>query len=806
MNYVEFAAEVAHMPWALLDSWGIEQLGAYRQQLQDKPAPEPFCITASGERVSFAASDTRNNKLIAVIPVYGVICDWGVSPARLSQRIREAVANKDVSAIVLDFDSPGGSVYGVDELAGEIFAARGQKKIVAQVNPLCASAAYYLASQCSEIAIMPSGEVGSIGVRMMWVGYKKALEAAGIEVRNIYSGKFKVEGNPYDELSDSAFEWFQKRCDEYYAPFLKAVARGRGIKSADVRTGMGQGRVLGALEAKSEGMVDRIATFDETLARLGGAAVSASGMGAVTPGASAKAESESECQCDCDPCRDGDCSGCSHEGCDCAGCACNQEDDDEEPEEQASAPASVTTAEAEQKEVLDMSTVATPAAAAATANTAAIQAAVQAEKDRCTQLTALANQHGMGAKLDGWLKGGISVEAAQTETLMLLRSTARSVGAFSGDGSGVQIVKDADDKVHGSVRVARMMRCLAFAKGDKRSAAQRAEVMGDKVVANAFLAAAPQNASTLTEGGAFVPENFVPDLIEFLRPLAVFRSLNPAAYPLVNGNLSLPKLTGGGIATYVGEVQPIPVSKAKTGNVKGSAKKLAAIIPMGNDLVRFSGLSADAAFRDDMVLAVGQGEDSALIRAEGSLYTPKGLRYQALPANIVASLITKALIDNPASNISVLIAVVNDLSNMLKRMANANVRFLRPGWIISRRTEFFLKYQVRDGLGNLVFKEEMDRGMLLGYPYKATTVIPNNLGGGGIDSEIYVADFADVVLADAPTIAIEVSNEATYVDADGVQHNAFQEDVTLIRFIEEHDLLVRHEESIQVLTAVQYGA
>jgi HK97 family phage major capsid protein len=280
----------------------------------------------------------------------------------------------------------------------------------------------------------------------------------------------------------------------------------------------------------------------------------------------------------------------------------------------------------------------------------------------------------------------------------------------------------------------------------------------------------------------------------------------PKRYPLVNGNLTLPKLTSGGTASYVGETSKIPTSKAKSGSVKGSAKKLAAIIPISNDLIRHAGLGVDAAYREDMYGCFGQTEDVTFFRATGSQYTPKGLRYQALAANVVDSSILKAKIDTPDSTTSVLKAVLADLTGMLKRMADSNVRFLRLGWGMSRRTEFFLKFAVLDGLGRPYFKDEMDKGMLMGYPYRATTVIPNNLGTSGYDSEIYLADFSDVIIADDPTIAIEVSNEASYVDAEGIEHSAFQEDVTLIRMIEEHDLMVRHEESIQVLTGVQYGA
>jgi HK97 family phage major capsid protein len=811
MKYAHIISEVLQTPWAILDSKfsAIEQLLALRasgdvlteEEIrvrvgESEAHREPYCL-AGGERLEFAAAmgaarNGKSGKLLAVIPVYGVISarmnalndiSGGTSAEQLTGQVRQALANPDVQSIVLDFDSPGGSVHGIDELATILFEGRSQKPIIAQVNPLCASAAYYLASQASEIVMMPSGAVGSIGVRLMHQDLSKALEMKGVKITHISAGKFKTEGDPTEPLGDEARAFLQKRVDEYYGMFVDAVARGRGVKSADVRNGFGQGRVVGSADAKRMGMVDRIGTMDDTIARWRSDAKNAMPMAAQAEGflplsAGGLVEAPS--------CLVGEIVQGSFVPTGVMKAV----------QEHTNVP----TAEAEHKEVLIMSTVATPAAAAATVPDP--RAAALAESDRCNKLVALAKTHNVTDKLNAWINDGTSVEAAQNAILADLRKSATSIQATT----GVTVSKDADDKVPGSVHIVRMARLMAGAKGNKQLAAQRAQAMGDGAVAAAFLAAVPQNASNLTEGGAFVPENWVPDMIEFLRPLAVFRALNPTGYPLVNGNLTLPKLTSGGTASYVGEKGPIPVSEAKSGTVKGSAKKLAAIIPISNDLIRYAGLSVDEKYRQDMFSCVGQTEDATFFRAAGTVYTPKGLRYQALPAGVVASSILKAKIDVPDSTTSVLKAVLTDLSGMLLRMANSNVRFLRPGWGISRRTEFFLKYQVLDGLGRPYFKDEMDRGMLMGYPYKATSVIPNNLGASTYDSEIYLADFADVIIADVPNIAIEVSNEAAYVDADGATHNAFQEDSTLIRLIEEHDLMVRHEESVQVLTTVQYGA
>jgi ClpP class serine protease len=110
--------------------------------------------------------------------------------------------------------------------------------------------------------------VGSIGVWQAHFDYSKALEEEGVKPTLISAGKFKVEGNPYEPLDEQAQTFMQSRVDDYYNAFIEAVALGRGVSENVVRSGMGEGRVLGADAALAAGMVDGIATFDDVLARM----------------------------------------------------------------------------------------------------------------------------------------------------------------------------------------------------------------------------------------------------------------------------------------------------------------------------------------------------------------------------------------------------------------------------------------------------------------------------------------------------------------------------------------------------------
>lgn len=214
---------------------------------------------------------------IAVIPVHGTIvqrssqidmCEGGTSTEYVGAALQQALADETIAQILLDVDSPGGSVFGVSELADEIRAARAQKPIVAIANSQAASAAYWIGCAAGEFYMTPGGQVGSIGVWTAHEDWSKALEAAGVNVTLISAGKFKVEGNPYSPLDEEAKANTQKGVDTYYTMFTKAVAKGRNVPIDSVRNGMGQGRVLGADDAMAEKMVDGVMTMNEVIRKM----------------------------------------------------------------------------------------------------------------------------------------------------------------------------------------------------------------------------------------------------------------------------------------------------------------------------------------------------------------------------------------------------------------------------------------------------------------------------------------------------------------------------------------------------------
>lgn len=277
MKYEHIIAAVCGVPWAIDPAKLAEIMGV----LAHRAAGHEFTPEEISARIGSRADGvTARGRGVGVLPIRGTIAhrmgsmdeaSGAVSSERLGAMLAQMTADESIGTILLDIDSPGGTVTGVSELADQIYAARAQgTRVVSLVNGLAASAAYWLASQANEIVSIPSGLAGSIGVFTAHQDLSAALQQQGIAVTLLSAGKHKVDGNPFEPLSDEHRAHVQGQVDAAYAQFVKDVARGRGVSVSDVRGGFGQGRVLMAKDAKAAGLIDKIATVDETVSRLVG--------------------------------------------------------------------------------------------------------------------------------------------------------------------------------------------------------------------------------------------------------------------------------------------------------------------------------------------------------------------------------------------------------------------------------------------------------------------------------------------------------------------------------------------------------
>jgi signal peptide peptidase SppA len=214
---------------------------------------------------------------VAIIPVIGSLVNRGAwlgvysgmtSYEGIGYQLDTAATDPDVKSVLLDIDSPGGEAIGAFETADKVAALARLKRVVAVANGICCSAAYGIASSATEIVATPSSVTGSIGVVLLHADYSKALHQKGIKPTLIHAGAHKVDGNPYEPLTDQVRSDLQAEVNQSYDLFVSSVARGRKgrmtekvVRATEARTYIG----AAALEA---GLVDAIGSFQSALADL----------------------------------------------------------------------------------------------------------------------------------------------------------------------------------------------------------------------------------------------------------------------------------------------------------------------------------------------------------------------------------------------------------------------------------------------------------------------------------------------------------------------------------------------------------
>lgn len=210
----------------------------------------------------------------AVVSLTGVLlknpprwmASYGINGTRpVAITLDLAVADKSIETIVLRIDSPGGSVDGLAELGDKVFSVRQQKKVIAQVDGMAASAAYYVGSQAHEIYAGRMDMVGSIGARSMLYDFSKMFETEGIRPVPIDTGKFKSAGAMGTKITKEQEADFQRIVDSYFADFLATVLRGRSKLSEKELREVADGRMFLSTEAINLGLIDQVRTMEETL-------------------------------------------------------------------------------------------------------------------------------------------------------------------------------------------------------------------------------------------------------------------------------------------------------------------------------------------------------------------------------------------------------------------------------------------------------------------------------------------------------------------------------------------------------------
>ncbi len=217
----------------------------------------------------------------------------GLSTLEVVEALEAAAADPKVRRILMVFDSPGGQAAGITNAAAVVARVNQVKPTGAFVPDMCASAAYYLASQCAFIVAGPSAYLGCIGTYAVVCDYSKMAEALGIKVHVIRSGPMKGAGTEGTEITPEQLEMWQDNVEAHAALFKAAVAGGRGMSAGAVEA-VADGRCWMGAEAEALGLADLVGDMDAALAAFDGIQTAEAGNSSEEDGAMAKDKVEAK--------------------------------------------------------------------------------------------------------------------------------------------------------------------------------------------------------------------------------------------------------------------------------------------------------------------------------------------------------------------------------------------------------------------------------------------------------------------------------------------------------------------------------
>ncbi|CAN5576343.1 phage major capsid protein [soil metagenome] len=321
-------------------------------------------------------------------------------------------------------------------------------------------------------------------------------------------------------------------------------------------------------------------------------------------------------------------------------------------------------------------------------------------------------------------------------------------------------------------------------------------------------------------GGFVVPPDYMHEIIELLRPMAVVRGAGPRIIPMPRGTMTLPGQGSAASASYGPEGKRIGSSQPGLNNIVASFKKLTALVPVSNDMMRYADPAIDAFVRDDLVKVIALTEDAAFILSDGTQDTPRGFLsfaggYAKALGGVAGTFLTGGnstagsggnFITSTA--VYTLATVAAELGGAVNKLDVANVPDFKRVWFMHPRSYNYLN-NVQNSLGVYVYRDELSKGTLLGYPFKKTTQIGANYynaDGSQTDcSFVFLVEMTEDMILDSMSLELAVSREGTYVDGSGQTISAFSNDQTIIRAIAEHDHQLRHDAAVAVIQFVRWA-
>ena len=357
--------------------------------------------------------------------------------------------------------------------------------------------------------------------------------------------------------------------------------------------------------------------------------------------------------------------------------------------------------------------------------------------------------------------------------------------------SGVNF--DADPKKGKGLRAGAYVRAVAAGHQRRQHPSEILAGWGYKALADEAREVRALQTGAAGAGAELFPGGFLNELIEYQKNMTAVRQVpGMRVLQMPNGTLTIKKQTGVGSAAWSAEGAVIASSQQQTGSITLTGKKLGALTPVSNDLLRIADANADAFVRDDLASEMALAEDLAFLRGSGAAGQPRGIR------NSVASAMVVATGGDTAA------AKRNDLINAIARMKQRNVKltFANGAWLLSERTYHRLWATV-DANSNPSFPE-LATGRLLGYPVLSTNQILDTTGDGD-ESEIYLVCGSECVIGEVRGLELSAFDGGAYYNstASAVQ-SGISQDETAIRAILVEDFALRHDNGASIISEVDY--
>lgn len=367
---------------------------------------------------------------------------------------------------------------------------------------------------------------------------------------------------------------------------------------------------------------------------------------------------------------------------------------------------------------------------------------------------------------------------------------------LGGSSSSVQVKQRAATP---AVNLARLVKCSMAGRGDPNMAANYAsKELGDPMMAREFKTL---NTIAPTAGGFLIPESYSDEIIELLYNKTFLFELGVRRVAMATGTLTIPKMTSGSDAYWIGEARPIPKTEPKYGQIKMSAKKLAAIIRESSEIVFSSNFTNEERFGNDLMRKIQLRLEGSALYGTGGEFSPLGLSHMPDVDSIDLSALADPRFVNPDGSVT-----GSFISYVQARALQKNIDSGSLGWVMNVQAETMLLNAMNPGTltVNYVYRDEMlTRHTLMGVPYKVTNLIPIDANGG---TELFFANWSDMLVGDYRGLTVRTSDEASTVDDDGATVSNFQNDLVSVRAIAYMDIAVRHPESFLIVKNVKLPA